>query len=219
MFSKFFKKPDEDETAEQPDELRVAPPSFTLPPTLESGQLAGKCLVASPFMPDNRFRNAVIFIASHSDKGAMGFVINQTIDDPDFVAILKQFNIDATDDTPDVTVVQGGPLENTRGLVLHSDDYTDTSTQKIGGGLALSCSQDVLRALAENKGPKNALLALGYAGWQPGQLEGELGDDSWMIADTSLDLLFEISCNHRWEAAMTSMGIQPAFISQASGHA
>lgn len=224
MFSKFFKKPEESDAAtmdetQTPDGLQLAPKTAFSPPVLENGQLSGKCLVASPFMSDLRFRNAVIFMCSHSAKGAMGLVINHTLDEPDFVEILKQFDIEATEDTPDLTVVQAGPLENTRGLVLHSDDYNDSSTQKIGQGLALSCSLDVLRAIAENKGPKQALLALGYAGWTAGQLENELAEDSWLMADTSTDLLFEISCNHRWEAALTSMGIQPAYISPASGHA
>ncbi len=218
MFSKLFKKPEESETMDQ-EGLQLPQTAAFTPPVLENGQLAGKCLVASPFMPDTRFRNAVVFMCSHSDKGAMGLVINHSVDDPGFIEVLKQFDIEGNEDTPDVTLVQGGPMENTRGLVLHSDDYKDHSTQGIGQGLALSCSLDILRALADDKGPRYALLALGYAGWTAGQLESELTEDSWIVADTSMDLLFEISCNHRWEAALSSMGIQPAFISQASGRA
>lgn len=216
MLSRFFKKQDAEQRPEQ-EELRV-PQIFTAP-QVELGHLTGKCLVASPFMNDARFRNAVVYICSHSDKGAMGLVINHTLDDPGFYGLLAQFDIEPSEDAPDVTLVRGGPIEGARGLVLHSDDYKDMTTQIITDGMALSSSLDILRALADNAGPQAALIALGYAGWEAGQLEKELADDSWLVAESSSDLLFEISCNHRWHAALSSMGIQPAFISQAAGRA
>lgn len=188
-------------------------------PAIEIGKLAGKCLIATPFMTDNRFRKAVIYICGHSESGAMGVVINQPLDEPNFPELLEQFDIKPTDNTPDLTVVQGGPVDNSRGFVLHSADYSDKGTQPITDGLALSCSLEVLAALAEGKGPQKALLALGYTGWDSGQLESELGDHGWIVSDCTEELLFEISCNHRWEAALGRMGIQPASMSHLSGRA
>ena len=188
-------------------------------PTIELGQLTGKCLIASPFMSDNRFRHAVVFVCGHSDKGAMGLVINQPIDEPSFPELLEQFNIDAGADTPDITTVQGGPVENGRGFVLHGSDYNDRGTQVISPDLSMSCSLDVLKAMADNAGPAHALLALGYTGWDAGQLEAELAEHSWLVTDTDDDLLFEISCNHRWEAALGRIGVQPGAISMQVGRA
>jgi putative transcriptional regulator len=192
---------------------------FSSFPTIELSQLTGKCLIASPFMDDRRFKRSVVFICGHTETGAMGLIINNTLDEPDFSDLLRQFNIEPDEDTPDLTIVAGGPVDSMRGFVLHSLDYKDVGTQIIDEDLGLSSSLDVLKAMAKGEGPKQAMLALGYTGWDEGQLEREMSEHAWLVTDADRDLLFEISCNHRWDAALSRLGVQPASISQLSGRA
>lgn len=220
MVMGWFKKgKTSEESAESRSETMSIKSASKDVPLIEIGQMAGKCLIATPFMTDKRFHQAVVYICGHSDTGAMGVVINHPLDEPSFPELLEQFDIKPTDDTPDLTIVQGGPVDNSRGFVLHSGDYEDKGTQKIADGLALSCSLEVLTALSEGKGPQKALLALGYTGWDAGQLESELADHGWIVSDCTEELLFDISCNHRWEAALGRMGIAPASMSHLAGRA
>lgn len=196
-------------------------PEVGLLPRFEAGSLAGKCLVATPYMDDSRFKKAVVFICSHSDRGAMGLIINHPLDEPSFPELLEQFKIEPTEEMEDVTIVHGGPIENGYGFVLHSAEHNDRSTQSIThqNNLHISSSLDLLRLLAQGKGPKNTLLALGYTGWDAGQLEAELAEHVWLVTECDEALLFDISCNHRWETALARIGVTPAFMSQTVGRA
>lgn len=197
-------------------------PEVGLLPRFEAGSLAGKCLVATPYMDDSRFKKAVVFICSHSERGAMGLIINHPLDEPSFPELLEQFKIEPTEDMDDLTIVHGGPIENGYGFVLHSADHKDRSTQTIQNyhsNLQISSSLDVLRLLAQGEGPRQTLLALGYTGWDAGQLEAELAEHVWLVTDCDEALLFDISCNHRWETALARIGVAPAFMSQAAGRA
>lgn len=222
FFDRFGKKGKVEDA--QGEAIELARPIEIVPEyataALDSNNMSGKCLIASPFMDDRRFRHAVVFICSHTaEGGAMGLVINHAVDEPDFVELLKQFDITASEDTPDLTMLAGGPVEATRGFVLHSKDYRDKGTRDVTDDLCLSTSVDVLQALADGKGPEKAILALGYTGWDAGQLERELGEHVWMIVDTDSDLLFEVSCNHRWQAALGRLGVELSGISYQSGRA
>lgn len=218
MFSKLLKKKkdsqDQDLILKSPD----LDAGFVMP-TLEAGQLTGKLLIATPFMSDNRFQKAVIFICSHAGTGTIGVIVNHAMDDLDFTDVLRQFDLEPTDDTPDLTVVQGGPVERIRGFVLHSNDVMTDTTQEIDHDLCLTSSLDMLKKMGLGQGPKKALMSLGFTGWDAGQLEKELADNSWLIADYNADLLFEISCNHRWEAAMSGIGVRPSAMTGAVGRA
>ncbi len=219
MFSKFFKK---DTTSTDNQELVLKSPDLEagfVMPTLEAGQLTGKLLIATPFMNDSRFQNAVIFICSHAGTGTIGVIVNHAIDDLDFIDVLRQFELEPMDETPDLTVVKGGPVEKERGFVLHSNDFVTDTTQEIDHDLCLTSSLDMLKKMGLGEGPKKAIMSLGFTAWDAGQLENELADNSWLIADYNADLLFEISCNHRWEAAMSGIGVRPSAMTDAVGRA
>lgn len=189
--------------------------------------LDGQCLIAMPGMRDQRFRQTVIYLCAHSDEGAMGLVVNRPALDLNFPELLLQLGIpDRADpirvqskDVP-FQVVRGGPVETGRGFVLHSADYqADASTLPVSEGVCLTHTVDVLRAIASGDGPQKAVLALGYAGWSPGQLENELLSNGWLHCDADADLLFDADNETKYQRALSKLGIDPARLSSAAGHA
>lgn len=198
-------------------------------PVLPSGvmdaeSLAGKFLIASPFLKDKTFHQALVYLCAHGPEGALGIVVNRPSDDLDFDDLLEQMNIARTDDEDaqdidEPTILSGGPVEPGRGFVLHSPDYQDHGTRMVAGGLSLSVSVECLRAIAAGRGPSKALVALGFSGWSAGQLEGELADDGWLVIEGDQDLLFEVSCAHRWTAAISRLGLTAGRLSQSTGRA
>lgn len=181
--------------------------------------LAGHFLIAMPNMPDPRFSRAVVYLCAHSEEGAMGLVINRLIEHVDFSELLEQLRIAVLPETRDVPVHFGGPVESGRGFVLHSSDYGGEGTMQVGEGIALTATMDVIKALAEGKGPKRCLLALGYAGWAAGQLDAELQANGWLHAHGDADILFDQNHATKWEKALSLLGINPAMLSSESGHA
>lgn len=182
--------------------------------------LDGKLLVAMPGMGDPRFEKSVILICAHSDEGAMGLIVNKPAHDLSFSSLLDQLGIPKGDRGRDIHVHFGGPVERGRGFVLHTADYPGgPATMKIDDRFGMTATLDILEAIAQGSGPQSALLALGYAGWAPGQLESEIKDNGWLVAEAGLDLVFSPNDAGKWGAALKAMGIDPLSLSAAAGRA
>ncbi len=183
--------------------------------------LAGKFLIAMPGMGDPRFARAVVLICAHSGDGAMGLIVNKPTPDLSFAALLDQLEIPRKGAGRDIRVHFGGPVERGRGFVLHSPDYhaAGGGTMAVGGGFGMTATQDVLAALARGRGPQEALLALGYAGWGPGQLEGEIARNDWLTADAARDLVFGTEDAAKWAYALRRIGVDPVSLSATAGRA
>ncbi len=189
--------------------------------------LEGQFLIAMPSMADSRFEHSVIYLCSHSEQGAMGLVVNQIARHLSLEELLKQLDI-VNDDNEirlpasvrDMNVHKGGPVEVERGFVLHSDDFMlNQSTLAIDNGICLTATLEILRALAQGAGPAQAMLALGYAGWAPGQLETEIQANGWLTAPADPDILFDAHSESKWRRALASLGIDPAMLFSDAGHA
>lgn len=181
--------------------------------------LEGKVLIAMPSMGDARFEQAVVLMCSHSDKGAMGLIINKPTTDVRMSDVLDQLEISGSAER-DICVYFGGPVETGRGFVLHTDDYRSSlNTMAIEGGFGMTATLDILEEIAAGQGPKRALMMLGYAGWGPGQLEREIVQNGWLTADASMPLVFQVPAAQKWAAAMESLGVDPLTLSSTAGHA
>lgn len=182
--------------------------------------LEGKILIAMPGMGDPRFEKAVIFMCAHSDDGALGLIVNKPAPDLRFASLLKQLGIEAGDPARDIRVHVGGPVENGRGFVLHSGEYlSDSSTLKVNDSFGMTATLGVLEQIAKGGGPDLALLALGYSGWGPGQLESEILQNGWLTCDADPDLVFGSNDAGKWSAALKSLGVDPLTLSSSAGHA
>jgi putative transcriptional regulator len=192
-----------------------------------SGFLDGQLLVAMPGMPDSRFARSVIFLCAHSEEGAMGIIVNQAARKVSFSELLVQLDVIAPDEAirlpaqaESVQVLKGGPVETGRGFVLHSNDFfIDNSTLPIDDGVSLTATIDILRAIANGKGPDRALLALGYAGWSAGQLETEMQHNGWLTCPADPALIFDTALGSKYERARHKLGIDLGRLSSDSGHA
>lgn len=180
--------------------------------------LTGQFLLAMPGIGDPRFERAVIAICEHNSDGALGIGIGETIDGLGFHDLLKQFDIDPGA-SPNAPVHFGGPVEPRRGFVLHATDWGGEDTMSVAGRWALSSTIDVLRAIAEGRGPSSWLVALGYAGWAEGQLEQELTRHGWFSTEGDLALLFDVSADARWSSAFSGAGINPGQLAASGGRA
>lgn len=193
----------------------------------EPAFLAGQILIAMPGMEDERFEKSLVYLCAHSAEGAMGLIINKPAPQISFTDLLvrldiisemDQINLPA--DVQDLRVHKGGPVEASRGFVLHSADYSmEQSTLHIENDICLTATIDILRAMADGKGPAHALLALGYAGWGPGQLESEIQANGWLTGTGNMDLVFRNGIEERYSRALAMLGIDPAMLSGEIGHA
>lgn len=191
------------------------------------GYLDGQLLVAMPSMADERFARSVIYICAHSAEGAMGLILNQPAINIDFPDLLRQLEIIPQDDAirlparaEQLRVLKGGPVETSRGFVLHSDDVLiDSSTLTIDDGICLTATVDILRAIARGDGPNDALLALGYAGWSAGQLEAEIHDNGWLNCPADTQLIFDQDFDSKYDRCLRKIGIDPGKLSSTAGHA
>jgi putative transcriptional regulator len=191
-----------------------------------TGFLDGKILVAMPTMRDERFARSVIYICAHSADGAMGIVINQPAKNIKFPDLLKQLGvIEGVSDMraprgAPIRVVNGGPVESGRGFVLHTNDvFIDNSTMPIEDNICLTATLDILRSIAVGEGPEQALLALGYAGWDAGQLEREIHANGWLHCEADQDIVFDAEVDTKYARALRKIGIDPAMLSSEAGHA
>lgn len=186
------------------------------------GNLTGKILIAMPGMADPRFERSVVLICAHSDDGAMGLVLNRPLPDVDFGDLLEQLGIEADDSIRNIEVRFGGPVEPGRGFVLHNVPEHGNDPEgrvRIGRSLAMTTTRDILEDLAHGAGPESAVLALGYAGWGPGQLENELLQNGWLTGESADELIFGDSDQDKWSRALTVQGINPSVLSGAAGRA
>ena len=181
--------------------------------------LTGMLLVAMPSMPDPRFARSVIYLCAHSDEGAMGLVVNQVAGEVTFPAVIGQLGIEPDADCEDRPVHVGGPVQPSRGFVLHSADYVQDGTMVIDDGFALTATVDVLKAIATGQGPARSVLALGYAGWDAGQLDAEIQGNGWLLAPADPEIVFGRDNESKWLRAMRKIGVDPLLLSRTAGHA
>ncbi len=186
--------------------------------TAFASSMAGHLLLAMPDMPDPRFHRSAILLCVHDHGGALGIALGEPMGGISFRHLLSSFDLEAQD-VADSTVLAGGPMEPQRGFVLHSRDWLSDDSHPVGDDIALTGSLDVLNAIAQGAGPRDYLVALGYAGWGAGQLERELGAPGWYISQANPRRLFDVSPQARWAAAFEMEGIDPAMLASSSGHA
>ena len=193
----------------------------------KSSFLDGQMLIAMPGMSDPRFDRSVIFMCAHSDNGAMGIIVNKRAPMISFNELLERLDImpqesriKLPDDVQSMPVQFGGPVEPGRGFVLHTSDYFSADTSlPIDERVALTATLDILRAIAGGQGPRRSLLALGYAGWAPGQLEDEIQRNGWLNCSADEDLLFGNDLDGKYVGALHKIGVDPAMLSSQAGHA
>ena len=185
--------------------------------------LTNQFLIAMPGMADDTFAGSVVYMCEHTEKGALGLVINKPID-------IKLKNLFEKVELPlereelaELPVYFGGPVQTERGFVLHEKQGDDgsaySSTMSVPGGLAMTTSKDVLEAMSSGTGPKRVLVTLGYSGWQAGQLEDEIGRNGWLTVDADPAVIFDTPIEQRYERAVALLGIDPRMLSQEAGHA
>ncbi|WP_372425357.1 YqgE/AlgH family protein [Salinarimonas chemoclinalis] len=192
-----------------------------------AGYLDGHLLVAMPGMPDERFERTVIYLCAHSADGAMGIVINKPTTDVSLPDLLVQLDVIPADEAirlprsvGAMKVMKGGPVETSRGFVLHTPDFfIDQSTLPIDGRICLTATVDILRAMARGDGPDRAMFALGYAGWGAGQLETEIQKNGWLSCPADPEIVFGVPAETRYEGALRAIGIDPVMLSPIAGNA
>ena len=185
----------------------------------DGSYVTGQLLIAMPGMRDERFAKSVIYMCAHSEEGAMGLVLNQRLDSLKFAELISQLELDEKHLSSDVPVHFGGPVESGRGFVLHTSDYQQDATLEVVNGVALTATVDILKAIAQGKGPQKSLLALGYAGWGPGQLDMEIRANGWLQVPSDSEIIFDIEPDTKWEQAIQRLGIDPRMLSDDVGHA
>jgi putative transcriptional regulator len=196
-------------------------------PQSPSGFLDGQLLIAMPGIVDDRFARSVVYVCAHSEEGAMGIIVNRPAERVDFPQLLVQLKVIGPDEAirlpaeaSSLLVLNGGPVDTSRGFVLHSNDFSiDNSTLPIGGGVSLTATIDILRAIASGSGPGQAVLALGYAGWAAGQLEAEIQQNGWLNCPADPSLIFDSALDSKYERAMRRAGIDIGRLSSGAGHA
>ena len=186
-----------------------------------SSSLTGQLLVAMPQMQDPRFARSVVYLCAHSgEAGAMGLVINKTIDaltiDELYVHLKIEPVLPVNRPQP---VHYGGPVDPGRGFVLHSTDYQEEGTLGIGGEFAMTATLDILRAMGKGEGPRQSLLALGYAGWAPGQLDAEIQANGWLSVAADSEIVFGAADTQKWQRALAKLGVSPEMLVGDAGHA
>ena len=181
------------------------------------GYLDGQMLIAMPSMGDDRFARSVIYVCAHSTEGAMGIVVNQPAAHISFADLLVQLEVVPA---AELKVLKGGPVDTQRGFVLHSSDFfIENSTLPIDEGICLTATLDILKAIARGEGPQSAILALGYAGWAPGQLENEIQHNGWLHCTADAELIFGQDTGGKYEQALRKIGIALGMLSSEAGHA
>jgi putative transcriptional regulator len=192
---------------------------MTLTNEPDEGYLTGQLLIAMPGLHDARFARTVIYMCAHNEDGAMGLVINRLIGAITFPDLLRQLGIEPTGLTDEIRVHFGGPVESGRGFVLHSSDYLQEGSLNVDGKVVLTATIDILHDIAAGLGPRQRLMALGYAGWGPGQLDSEIQANGWLNADADDDIVFGQDLESKWERAISKLGVQVSNLSDAAGHA
>lgn len=194
---------------------------------LPTDYLDGQILIAMPGMEDPRFARSLVYVCAHSSEGAMGIILNQLSPQLTFPQLLLQLDVISEGEqirlpalAKRMRVMQGGPVETGRGFVLHSADYhVENATLPIDDGVSLTTTLEILKAIADGRGPTDAMIALGYAGWQPGQLETEIQANGWLHCEADVGLVFDIDLDTKYDRAMRKIGINIGMLSRDAGHA
>ena len=182
--------------------------------------LTGKVLIAMPGMGDPRFAGSVVLMCAHSPEGAMGLIVNKPVNDMTLSALFEQLSIAQEGAPGNAPLFFGGPVETGRGFVLHTDEYhSGLSSLGVGAGFKMTATQDILEDIAAGRGPRAALVALGYSGWGPGQLEAEIAENGWLIGEANEALVFAPETGEIWARALKALGIDPLTLSATAGHA
>lgn len=183
--------------------------------------LAGRFLIATPSMGDTRFKRSVILICDHDEEHAMGIVLNRAMPKLTVPTLLDQLGIECSIKLPRVPVLDGGPCQRDRGFVIHTDDWeSDEATLPVASGIAMTATRDVLQAMARGLAPARSTLALGYAGWNAGQLETEIRENVWLVSDADPDIIFDASdLKSKWTSAYNRLGLAPWQVSGSVGRA
>ena len=176
-------------------------------------------LVAMPTMSDERFTRSVVYLCAHTEDGAMGLVVNKLLDSLTFPDLLEQLGLESSNRGDQIRVHFGGPVESARGFVLHSTDHLHDATMMVDDNIALTATVDVLKAMASGEGPNRSLLALGYAGWAPGQLDAEIQANGWLMVPADEELVFGEDVGSKWHQAINKIGIDLSKLSTESGTA
>ena len=192
--------------------------------TFDNMKLTGRLLIATPEMGDPRFKSAVIYVCSHDSSGAMGIIINKQVVKAggalQLSDMLSNIGIEGDVRVADTPVLEGGPVDIDRGFVLHSADYFKTETSlKLSNTLSLTSTKDVLEALVKDEAPEKAMLAVGYSGWGAGQIEREVQDNAWIVADADEAIIFDTDLDGKWVKALATLGIRPEMLSHSGGSA
>ena len=186
----------------------------------DHSHLDGKLLIAMPGMGDPRFDKSLIYMCAHSEDGAMGLIINKPAADLEFTDLLEQLQITPAQSFRPIEVHFGGPVEHGRGFVLHSKDYiAEDSTLEVNDEFGMTATLDILEDISQGNGPNACILALGYAGWGPGQLEDEIRSNGWLTCDADAALIFSANNQDKWREAIVSLGIDPRMLSATGGSA
>ena len=179
-----------------------------------------------PDMGDSRFERSVVYVCAHSEEGAMGFIVNRTMQTPSIPDFLEQLEIitkEEKQDIPDVLrrglMHVGGPVEPGRGFVLHTPEFESPSTVEVSESVYLTATLEILRAIATGRGPSQSIMALGYAGWAPGQLEDEIGSNGWLTVNATEQILFECRNEDKYRGSLALLGVDESVLSTDTGHA
>jgi putative transcriptional regulator len=182
--------------------------------------LAGHLLVAMPQMMDPRFARSVVYLCVHSEEaGAMGLVVNKQLDALSMDELLSHLKLEPSRLNRPRPVHFGGPVDPARGFVLHSGDYREEATLAVGDQFGITATLDILRAISNGEGPRHSLVALGYAGWAPGQLDGEIQANGWLSVEADSELVFDSDLDSKWERALAKLGVSVSMLSLDAGHA
>lgn len=201
--------------------MNKAHTGLSIDPALTMGEspFRDTFLIAMPNMHDGIFAKSVIYVCAHSTAGAMGLIINQPLPDVGFSELMTQLNLPQSIALPEPLIHFGGPVETGRGFVLHSPDFIHADTVRINPRMCMTGTIDILRDIGAGKGPHKSLFALGYAGWEAGQLESEIHDNAWLTAPVDDSIIFSTHLSQKWEKALISLGIAPLTLSSEIGHA
>lgn len=186
---------------------------------IEPAHLTGQLLIAMPAMDDPRFAQSVIIVCAHTTEGAMGIVLNRPLAKPSFESLLRQLDVEPTPPARQILLCEGGPVDHGRGFVLHTRDWTGDGSLEVTDDIALTASLDILHEIALGRGPREGLLALGYASWGPGQLDREMTDNVWLSAPAEHNVLFDSGYDTKWRRAMALLRVDPLLLSGVAGHA
>ena len=197
----------------------MRPMPIQLPSLIDEARLTGQLLIAMPTMDDPRFAQSVIYVCAHTEDGAMGLVLNRPLSSPTFEDLLRQLDVKPAPPARRIALCDGGPADGARGFVLHTADWVGEGSLQVDDSVALTASLDVLKAIAAGEGPREGLLALGYASWGAGQLDDEITANAWLSAPAPLDLVFDADHATKWRRAMASLRVDPALLSGVAGHA